>query len=239
MVKNDNKKIFISYPYKYFCKTNRDLMGSHKGLVEYIAKNYLNDSSINLLDVGCGDGDLEVILESKGFRNIYGLDVVAPALARVRKRCKYTKAITHDINTTLPFKNDEFEISTCIEVLEHTKNPIGVMQEMLRVSKKMIICVPNGFWQELSPINGRLLKTADWPNFYAPTYNWLKSAIKWSGGKVTHEDFWYVDTGIFRNLFPKYLSSSFLFTCEKAKEFKTENELFKTITKLEETASRK
>ncbi len=55
-----------------------------------------------------------------------------------------------DINNKLPFKNNEFDLIWCSEVIEHLINPTETISEFHRILKnngKMIITTPNSnFW---------------------------------------------------------------------------------------------
>jgi glycosyltransferase involved in cell wall biosynthesis len=53
----------------------------------------------------------------------------------------------------LPFKDKEFDYACLFEIVEHTKNPVKVLSEALRVAKKTVITVPYEFeWaDELEP----------------------------------------------------------------------------------------
>jgi len=87
---------------------------------------------MKILDLGCGDvkyrsknpNDVIIGLDSV---NISGVDVV------------------HNIEHTLPFKDDDFDIVRMNMVLEHVDNILGVMDEVWRITKKkgnVIITVP-------------------------------------------------------------------------------------------------
>lgn len=57
----------------------------------------------------------------------------------------FVRADAHD----LPFENDSFNTSVLAEILEHVKDPVKVISEALRVSKRLIITVPNDeLWDE-------------------------------------------------------------------------------------------
>ena len=46
----------------------------------------------------------------------------------------------------LDYKNNEFDTVVCLEVLEHTLNPVKAIKELKRVSKRIIISVPLEPW---------------------------------------------------------------------------------------------
>jgi len=54
------------------------------------------------------------------------------------------KFITHDLNVTpFPFKDKEFDFSFTSHILEHIKEPIPFLQEIVRISKSGYIEVPS------------------------------------------------------------------------------------------------
>ena len=68
----------------------------------------------------------------------------------IDKEKKYEECIPVDINYKLPFKNNEFDLIWCSEVIEHLINPTETISEFHRILKnngEMIITTPNsGFW---------------------------------------------------------------------------------------------
>jgi len=97
----------------------------------------------SILDVGCGNGAFVNTL-SNGFPNrfdkIVGLDSSKEALKHVKTE-KFNGSIGN-----LPFRDKNFDLVTCLEVLEHLPQKDfekGIL-ELQRVSKKyIIITVPN------------------------------------------------------------------------------------------------
>ena len=51
----------------------------------------------------------------------------------------------------LPFKDNEFDYSICIHVLEHVENPDKFLQEQMRVAKKGYIETPSLIGEHLHP----------------------------------------------------------------------------------------
>jgi SAM-dependent methyltransferase len=87
---------------------------------------------MRILDAGCGfrkyqgnDGD-----------TVIGLDYI-----------NKTADITHNLNKfPYPFKDNEFDMVWCNQVLEHLDNPIKVVEELWRITKpggKVLINVPH------------------------------------------------------------------------------------------------
>jgi len=44
----------------------------------------------------------------------------------------------------LPFKNEAFNLVTLVDVLEHVASPLGLLKEIKRVAKKLVLVTPNG-----------------------------------------------------------------------------------------------
>ncbi len=95
----------------------------------------------SVLDVGCGDGLLLSMLREKGVTG-EGVDFSDEAI----KKCteKNIKATQHDLSERFPFADGSFDCVVALDVLEHQFNPLAVLREMARVSRKnVIVGVPN------------------------------------------------------------------------------------------------
>jgi len=113
-------------------------------LVLALLKHLLNlrKKSRKFLDVGCGTGvlmqDLSIYGES------WGMDCSLIVLNYCRKRGnRFLKKA--DLEEKLPFKNDFFEVVTCLDVLEHIKNEKSALKELFRIIKPgglLVITVP-------------------------------------------------------------------------------------------------
>ena len=54
----------------------------------------------------------------------------------------------------LTFKDNSFDTSCCMEVLEHVIDPVSGIRELIRITKKrLIICVPNEPWFSLARLS--------------------------------------------------------------------------------------
>ena len=90
----------------------------------------------SLLDVGCGNGIfINYLKEHSALERIVGTDRSETALKMVNGEKKLS-----DI-TQLPFADNEFDCSTCLEVIEHLPQETyqKALQEISRVSSKYII----------------------------------------------------------------------------------------------------
>ena len=99
-----------------------------------------------LLDIGCGDGRLTMILKDRlDIEEVYGVDKNEHAIERARKFG--VKAFICDVDKDpLPFDCEFFDIVTMIRVIEHLINPDNAIKEAYRVTKPdgiLIIVTPN------------------------------------------------------------------------------------------------
>ena len=88
-------------------------------------------SDYTLLDIGCRTMDLKPKLKS--CKKYYGADLVPGE-----------DVLECNLQQKLPFEDNEFDIITALDVLEHLDNPHIVLPELLRVARKsVIISLPN------------------------------------------------------------------------------------------------
>lgn len=84
-----------------------------------------------ILDIGTGIGDVCNELLVEGYN-------VTPVDIRDLSLFPGIKPIIYD-GKRLPFGDNEFDISLLLTVLHHTENPLSVLKEASRVSKKLIV----------------------------------------------------------------------------------------------------
>ena len=116
----------------------------------------------SLLDVGCGEGVLtEKWARSLGERRVVGIDLDDPALhaewaQRTAPNLEYRVMKAEN----LPFADDEFDVATAIEVLEHVPDPEHTVAEMARVASRwLLVSVPREpLWRGLNMARGAYLR---------------------------------------------------------------------------------
>ena len=93
-------------------------------------QNYLNKDD-KILDIGCGPASVSLLLTQKGY-DVTPLDI---------KDLSFTdsiKPVVYDGNH-IPFEDKEFDVSLLLTVLHHVHDPIKLISEAVRVSKKIIL----------------------------------------------------------------------------------------------------
>jgi len=147
--------------YDKYGSTNpvvRRLMANFEATLEEL---FVKASPGTLLDVGCGEAVLTHKWAQRIDGRVVGIDLDDPQLhAEWEKRqapnleYKVLKA------ENMPFGDDEFEVATAIEVLEHVPDPEHTVAEMARcASKWLLVSVPREpLWRGLNMARGAYLK---------------------------------------------------------------------------------
>jgi len=116
----------------------------------------------SILDVGCGEGVLTCEwAERLGDKRIVGIDLDDPKLkAEWEKRQRPNMELRVEEATSLSFADDEFDLATAIEVLEHVPEPEATVAEMARVARShVLVSVPREpLWRGLNMARGAYIK---------------------------------------------------------------------------------
>ena len=85
-----------------------------------------------MLDVGCGDGTLDsLILGARPDVSICGIDVLVRPQTRI--------PVTQFDGKSIPFENATFDAVLFVDVLHHTQDPLALMREASRVSRRSLV----------------------------------------------------------------------------------------------------
>lgn len=122
------KRLIIDYLYKAGEYAKEKRSSNLKTLCE------LNKDAL-YLDCGCSDGKLTMSLAKKiKTKKIFGIDVDQKAIKLSKK--KGIEVISGDLNRTMPFKEETFDVITAVEVIEHLYDTDTFIKELYRVCKK-------------------------------------------------------------------------------------------------------
>ncbi len=135
----------------------------------------------SLLDVGCGEGVLvHEWAKQIAPARIVGLDLEEASIQagwEQRKAANLEYKIMDVSQKGLPFKDDEFDVATAIEVLEHVPDPAQTVAEMARVASRwLLVSVPREpLWRGLNLARGAYLKELG--NTPGHVNHWSKSSF--------------------------------------------------------------
>jgi 2-polyprenyl-3-methyl-5-hydroxy-6-metoxy-1,4-benzoquinol methylase len=124
-------------------------------------KNLCYQQTIDLLDVGCGEGfTLAMLHKEMPDLSLYGFDISQEAINLAREKVPAAACICGDIYN-IPFADKRFDVVLCSEVLEHLDSPIAAIEQIKQKSKKYaILSVPNEpFFQLGNFLSGKYLST--------------------------------------------------------------------------------
>lgn len=98
------------------------------------------------LDVGCGNGLLAHVLQSKGFK-VAGVDISETAIETARKNVPEVVFSQMELGGAqqIGYPTGNFDVVTCCEVIEHVADLNGFLSEIVRILKpggKLIITTP-------------------------------------------------------------------------------------------------
>jgi 2-polyprenyl-3-methyl-5-hydroxy-6-metoxy-1,4-benzoquinol methylase len=135
------------------------LMANFEGTLEEL---FTKAAPRTLLDVGCGEGVLTYQWAQKpGIERIVGIDLEDAVLQEAWKDREAPNLEYRVMKAeNLPFADDEFELASAIEVLEHVPDPAHTVAEMARVaSKHLLVSVPREpLWRGLNMARGAYWK---------------------------------------------------------------------------------
>jgi len=89
------------------------------------------DHGESILDIGCAEGTIPYLISQKKNVTVHGVDIYFKSEPLI-PYTRYDGAI-------LPFKDKQFDCSLAVDVLHHCENIKGTLQEMIRVSHRIII----------------------------------------------------------------------------------------------------
>ena len=108
----------------------------HRAILNWVEPNS------NVLDLGCGDGDLVSLLIREKQVRAQGIEIDEKAI----QKCvaKGMSVFQQDIDTGLSEYGDKFfDYVMLIQSLQQVKKPDIVLREALRVGRKVIVSFPN------------------------------------------------------------------------------------------------
>ena len=143
-----------------------------------IIKKWVPENS-KVIDFGCGNGSLldELIID----KNILGYGVEINDLKIAECIQKGVPVIKQDIDKGInEFISSNFDLSIMARSIQCLKNPGLALNEMLQISKRCVVTVPNlGYWRcRINLASGKMPVTPELPSSWYETENIHLCTIK-------------------------------------------------------------
>lgn len=134
-----SKEKYHDFVWQDKSKDIKSLNDSHLSVLDLLPEG-------SVLDVGCGIGNLSYHIQQEG-RKVVGADIAGTALSEAKK--KGIETVLCDLDGSLPFKDGSFDCVVSCQVFQHIFQPLKLLNDMKRVSRKFIIInVPNiAYWK--------------------------------------------------------------------------------------------
>jgi methionine biosynthesis protein MetW len=134
--------------------------------LEIIAE--LTPEGARVLDVGCGEGELLELLTQRRNARAHGLEISQAGVnASVARGLSVVQG---DADKDLAFYPDDgFDLVVLSRTIQATRNPRHVLEELLRIGKRVIVSFPNfAHWR----LSLTLIATGRMPRTQALPYSW-------------------------------------------------------------------
>ncbi|MGO9386936.1 MAG: class I SAM-dependent methyltransferase [Methanobacterium sp.] len=118
-----------SYDSSYYGKHGKKLHNSVFSKLNHISFN-------SLLDVGCGTGNLLLLISSKYEASFAGVDISPDMLEIARDKLGEKADLIVGDSENLPFDDESFDVVTCTDSFHHYPHPGNVLLEFKRVLKR-------------------------------------------------------------------------------------------------------
>lgn len=152
-------------------------INNFRSLLHSLPKNSIR----TVCEVGCGEGELlKIVHDIFPKAKLYGCDLAENELKKARKHTKgidisFEKA---DAENLINYKDKQFDLTLCCEVLEHLEKPKKGIAELFRItSKHSLVSVPHEpIWRVLNMARGKYWsELGNTPGHYN---HWSKSSFK-------------------------------------------------------------
>ncbi len=120
--------------------TERTIVGLHAYLYELICQSISEEHDPSVLDIGCGTGAWLERLKTLGFGQLVGIDHEQPPPVHGLNLQRY------DVNQGDAHEFGQFDLVSCIEVIEHIENTgklLDLVQRALKPNGVALVTTPN------------------------------------------------------------------------------------------------
>ncbi|WP_354701880.1 methyltransferase [Paraconexibacter sp. AEG42_29] len=160
----DDSGVVTGNTYDKYGSSNPVVKRLMKNFEATLAELFTLSAPTSLLDVGCGEGVLiHEWAQQIAPARVVGLDLEEESIQAgwAQRQADNLEYKIMDVSQKgLPFADDEFDVATAIEVLEHVPDPADTVAEMARVASKwLLVSVPREpLWRGLNMARGAYWK---------------------------------------------------------------------------------
>lgn len=86
-----------------------------------------------ILDIGCGNGNIELMLRDITSARLYGIDISRSMIDEANKRLGKRAEFYVGDSQMLPYKDNSFDVVLCNASFHHYPEPVKVLKEVKRV----------------------------------------------------------------------------------------------------------
>lgn len=125
--------------------TQEEFYWWHKAKRQLVKQFLPRRKNLKILDIGCGTGKL--MEELKPYGKVWGIDASKQAIAFCQQR--HLTRVYHEDFPKLKHVNTQFDVITCLDVLEHIANDtqaLRMIKKLLKPHGRAIITVPAYQW---------------------------------------------------------------------------------------------
>ena len=119
---------------------DEDIVSASNNLTDYMLEKAKISESSNVLNVGCGDGEVDVQIVKKIGCKITGIDLSGVRIENAKKKItpnlKNKLKFVHTSATNLPFKNEAFSHVISQSTIYHVHNKQKALSEIFRVLQR-------------------------------------------------------------------------------------------------------
>lgn len=146
------------------------------GFLDSFRTFYQQASPKDVLEIGCGSGDMLDVMHHMGEANLHGFDVDIPMLLEAQRTVPHAMVTLGDGHQTA-YADSSFDLVVVCEVLEHVAYPHKVIAEAKRLTKQYaILSVPREpIWRVLNVARGKYL--TDFGNTPGHIQHWSTRAF--------------------------------------------------------------
>ncbi len=177
----DDSGVVTGNTYDKYGSTNPVVKRLMANFERTLAELFAMSDPKSLLDVGCGEGVLvHEWAKQIAPARVVGLDLEEASIQAgwAQRQADNLEYKIMDVSQKgLPFADDEFDVATAIEVLEHVPDPAHTVAEMARVASRwLLVSVPREpLWRGLNIARGAYIKELG--NTPGHINHWSKSSF--------------------------------------------------------------